>query len=217
MSEAFDELKKVYPVERYFVGGHSQGGYLTYVMLMHFPEKIAGAFPISCQVMIQCEPNVFDNEALRAAQRSVPLAIVHGKNDPNIDFASGGQYAADLYGENGWPWVHLFASETAGHQFMLLPVREAIRWLEIMASHEPKVLIDFAENAGQGRTLPRRHRGAPQGQGPQADSRREAASRPPARLDRHQGQGEGQRISHQDPVEPERLVGRRLPGLPRPV
>ena len=146
VSEAFDELRTVYPVERYFVGGHSQGGYLTYVMLMHFPEKIAGAFPISCQVMIQCEPNVFDNEALRAAQRSVPLAIVHGKNDPNIEFASGGQYAADLYGDNGWPSVHLFTSETAGHKFMLLPVGEAIRWLEVMASQEPKFLIDFAEN-----------------------------------------------------------------------
>jgi RNA polymerase sigma factor (sigma-70 family) len=145
VSEAFDELRNVYPIERYFVGGHSQGGYLTYVMLMHFPEKIAGAFPISCQVMIQCEPDVFDNEALRTAQRSVPLAIVHGKNDPNIDFASGGQYAANLYGENGWPCVHLFASETAGHMFMLLPVGEAIRWLEIMASQEPKVMIDFAE------------------------------------------------------------------------
>jgi RNA polymerase sigma factor (sigma-70 family) len=145
VSEAFDELRKVYPVERYFVGGHAQGGYLTYVMLMHFPEKIAGAFPISCQVMIQCEPDVFDNEALRAAQRSVPLAIVHGKNDPNIEFAGGGQYAANLYGEYGWPCFRLFASETAGQKFMLLPVREAIRWLEIMASQEPKVLIDFAE------------------------------------------------------------------------
>ena len=152
VSEAFDELRKVYPVERYFVGGHSQGGYLTYVMLMHFPEKIAGAFPISCQVMIQCEPDVFDNEALLAAQRSVPLAIVHGKNDPNVDFDSGGQYAAELFGENGWPWLHLFTSETAGHRFMLLPVGEAIRWLEAMASEEPKVLIDFAEKqakAGQ--------------------------------------------------------------------
>ena len=79
VSEAMDELRKVYPVGRYFVGGHSQGGYLTYVMLMHFPEKIAGAFPISCQVMIQCEPDVFKDEALRTAQRLVPLAIVHGK------------------------------------------------------------------------------------------------------------------------------------------
>ena len=169
VSEAFDELRKVYPVERYFVGGHSQGGYLTYVMLMHFPEKIAGAFPISCQVMIQCEPNVFDNEALRAAQRSVPLAIVHGKNDPNIEFAGGGQYAADLYGDNGWPAIHLFTSETAGHKFMLLPVGEAIRWLEVDGLRGAQGPDRFRREAGQGRTLPRRHRRAPQGQGPQAD------------------------------------------------
>ena len=144
VSEALDELRKVYPVARYFVGGHSQGGYLTYVMLMHYPEKIAGAFPISCEVMIQCEPDVFKDEALRAAQRSVPLAIVHGKNDPNVDF-SGARYAADLFGEHGWPGLRLFASDTAGHKFMLLPVGEAIRWLEAMASDDPKILVDFAE------------------------------------------------------------------------
>ncbi len=144
VSEALDELRKVYPVGRYFVGGHSQGGYLTYVMLMHYPEKIAGAFPISCEVMIQCEPDVFNDEALRAAQRSVPLAIVHGKNDPNIDF-SGARYAADLFGENGWPALRLFTSDTAGHQFMRLPVGEAIRWLEAMASDDPRILVDFAE------------------------------------------------------------------------
>ena len=144
VSEALDELSGVYPVGRYFVGGHSQGGYLTYVMLMHYPEKIAGAFPVSCEVMIQCEPDVFDNEALRAAQRSVPLAIVHGRNDPNIDY-SGARYAADLFGEYGWPGLRLFTSDTAGHKFMLLPVGEAIKWLEAMASDDPRVLVDFAE------------------------------------------------------------------------
>ncbi len=152
VSEAMDELRKAYPVGRYFVGGHSQGGYLTYVMLMHFPEKIAGVFPISCQVMIQCEPDVFTDEALRAAQRLVPIAIVHGKTDPNVDFDSGGRYGAQLFGEHGWPGLRLFTSDTAGHRFMLLPVGEAIRWLEAMASDDPKVLVDFAEKqAGAGR------------------------------------------------------------------
>ncbi len=144
VSEALDELRDVSPVARYVVGGHSQGGYLTYVMLMHYPEKIAGAFPISCEVMIQCEPDVYNDEALRAAQRSVPLAIVHGKNDPNIGFSSA-RYAADLFGENGWPGLRLFTSDTAGHKFMLLPVDEAIRWLEAMASDDPKILVDFGE------------------------------------------------------------------------
>ena len=165
VSEAMDELRKVYPVERYFVGGHSQGGYLTYVMLMHFPEKIAGAFPISCQVMIQCEPDVFNDEALRAAQRLVPLAIVHGKNDPNIDFSGAGRYAADLFGENGWPGLRLFASETAGHKFMLLPVGEAIRWLETMASDDPKVLVDFAEKQAKAGKYRDAIAGAPKAKG----------------------------------------------------
>jgi pimeloyl-ACP methyl ester carboxylesterase len=149
VAEALDELRKVYPVGRYFVGGHSQGGFLTYVILMHSPERIAGAFPISAGVIMQCEPDVFNDEALRAAQRLVPLAIVHGKNDPNVDFDSGGRYAAGLFGEHGWPGLRLFTSETAGHMFMLMPVGEAIRWLEAMSSDDPEVLIAFAEKQAQ--------------------------------------------------------------------
>ena len=47
VSEAMAELKGVYPISHYFVGGHSQGGFLTYSLLMNFPETMAGAFPIS--------------------------------------------------------------------------------------------------------------------------------------------------------------------------
>jgi predicted esterase len=148
VAEALDGLRKVYPVGRYFVGGHSQGGFLTYSILMNSPERIAGAFPISCTVIFQCEPDAYKDEALRAAQRSVPLAIVHGKNDPMVDFA-GGRYAAGLFGEHGWPGLRLFTSDTAGHMFMLLPVGEAIRWLKAMASDDPEVLVAFAEKQAQ--------------------------------------------------------------------
>ena len=148
MAEALDELRKVYPVGRYFVGGHSQGGWLTYSLLMNFPEQIAGAFPISCGVMFQCEPDAYKDEALRAAQRLVPLAIVHGRNDPVQDFGMS-RYAAGLFGEHGWPGVRLFASDTAGHMFMRLPVGEAIRWLEAMASDDPEVLVAFAEKQAE--------------------------------------------------------------------
>jgi predicted esterase len=150
VAEALDELRGAYPVGRYFVGGHSQGGFLTYSLLMNAPERIAGAFPISCGVIFQCEPGAYKDEALRAAQRSVPLAIVHGRNDPMVDFGMA-RYAAGLFGEDGWPALHLFASDTAGHMFMLLPVGEAIRWLEAMASDDPEVLVAFAEKqAGAG-------------------------------------------------------------------
>ena len=145
VAEALDELRQKYPVAKYFVGGHSQGGFLTYVLLMNYPEKIAGAFPISCTVIMQCEPTVFADDKLRAAQRAVPLAIIHGKTDPVVGF-SGGEHAAALFGEAGWPAFRFFADASqAGHRFALLPVGEAIRWLEAQTTDDPTRLLDFAE------------------------------------------------------------------------
>jgi predicted esterase len=143
VAEALTDLKQTYPIARYFVGGHSQGGFLTYSLLMNTPELIAGAFPISCGVIFQCEPSAYQDEALRKAQRAVPLAIVHGKNDNVVGFGLS-QYAAGLFGESNWPAFHFFASD-ANHFFAQLPVGEAIRWLEAMASDNPEVLLSFAE------------------------------------------------------------------------
>jgi predicted esterase len=147
VAEALTELRDVYPVKHYFVGGHSQGGFLTYSLLMNFPEMIAGAFPISAGVIFQCEPGAYADEKLRAAQRTVPLAIVHSKHDTVVSFASG-QSAADLFGQAGWPAFRFFADDSgAGHMFARLPVRDAIRWLESQASDDPTKLLDFAEQS----------------------------------------------------------------------
>jgi predicted esterase len=145
VSEAMAELREVYPISHYLVGGHSQGGFLTYSLLMNFPESMAGAFPISGGVIFQCDPEVYADETLRKAQRAVPLAIVHGKNDPIMAFATG-QYAASLFGEANWPAFRFFTDETAGHMFARLPVGQAIRWLESYASNDPETLIKFADS-----------------------------------------------------------------------
>jgi len=142
--EAMNELREVYPVKHDFVGGHSQGGYLAYSLLMHSQEAVAGAFPISGEVMMQNEPSVFADEPLKASQRAIPLAIVHGKTDPNVAFSSA-TYAVGLFLDAGWPAVRLFADDSAGHMFALLPVGPAIRWLEALASDNPADLLDFAE------------------------------------------------------------------------
>jgi pimeloyl-ACP methyl ester carboxylesterase len=139
-----EDLRNAYPIKHYLVGGHSQGGFLTYSLLMNSPGEIAGAFPVSAGVIFQCEPSAFEDKALREAQRAVPLAIVHGKNDPLVAFASGA-YASGLFLDAGWPAVRLFASDDAAHMFGRLPVGRAIRWLEALASNDPKVLLDFAE------------------------------------------------------------------------
>jgi predicted esterase len=144
VSEAMAELKEVYPIRSYLVGGHSQGGFLTYSLLMNYPEAIAGAFPVSCGVIFQCEPAAYDDAAARAAQRRVPLAIVHGTNDPVVDYGMG-RYAAELFGEAGWPAFRHFTDEKAGHLFARLPVGDAIRWLGALSSDDPARLLDFAE------------------------------------------------------------------------
>lgn len=145
VAEGLADLREAYPITRYFVGGHSQGGFLTYSLLMNFPEQIAGAFPISAGVIFQVEPSAYADEKVRAAQRSVPLAIIHGKNDRVVPFNSG-EYAATIFGEAGWPAFRFFADGSgAGHMFARLPVGEAIRWLEAHASDDPAKLLEFAE------------------------------------------------------------------------
>jgi predicted esterase len=145
VAEAMAELRDAYPVAKYFVGGHSQGAFLTYSLLMNFPEQIAGAFPVSGGLIFQCEPTAYADETLRAAQRAVPLAIVHGKNDPAVDFAMA-QYAATAFGESNWPALRLLADDAgAGHMFGRLPVATAVRWLEAQSSEDPAKLVDFAE------------------------------------------------------------------------
>jgi predicted esterase len=145
VAEAMDELREIYPIEKFFVGGHSQGGFLTYSLLMNFPEKIGGAFPISAGVIFQCEPSAYEEEKVRAAQRTVPLAIVHSEQDQVVGFDMG-KYGATIFNEANWPALRFFADGSgAGHRFGLLPIDKAIRWLEAQSSDDPKKLLDFAE------------------------------------------------------------------------
>jgi len=144
VADALDEFRTTYPVSRYFVGGHSQGGFLTYSLLMNFPEKIAGAFPVSGGVIFQVEPSAYDDEKVRAAQRAVPLAIVHSKQDRIVNFSSA-EYAATLFEQSNWQAFHFFVENSgAGHRFAMLPVRDAIRWLEAQSSDDPKILLNVA-------------------------------------------------------------------------
>ncbi len=144
VSEALADLKGVYPVARYLVGGHSQGGFLTYSLLMNYPDLIAGAFPVSAGLIFQCEPGAYADETVKAAQRKVPLIIVHGKTDPVVDPGQG-RYAAEAFREAGWPAFRSLEPEAGGHMFARLPVNEAIRWLDAYSTDDHKKVVEFAE------------------------------------------------------------------------
>jgi len=143
-AEALDELREALPIRHFFVGGHSQGGYLTFAIAMFYPEKIAGAFPMSCALLVQCEPDAFSDPEVRRAQRQVPFAIVHGREDTVVRFSSS-RYSYERFQDEGFPALRLFAPEGVGHVFDHLPLPEAIRWLEAMASGDAGELARFAE------------------------------------------------------------------------
>lgn len=143
VAEVLTELQKQLSIKKFFVGGHSQGGFLTYSVLMNYPELIAGAFPVSAGVIFQCEPTAYENATIRAAQRRVPVAIVHGENDNIVDFGSG-KDAYEIFEDDAFPMVRLFTHKTAAHMFGLLPIEDAVRWLEAFSSDDPEALTAFA-------------------------------------------------------------------------
>ena len=88
---ALTELSKELPIERWYVGGHSQGAFLTFAVAMFYPELVAGAFPVAGNLLVQCEPSYFADDEwakLREAQRRIPIAIVHGQKDDVVEFSS---------------------------------------------------------------------------------------------------------------------------------
>jgi predicted esterase len=139
LAETVQELARRLPVDRVLVGGHSQGGFLTYATFLYYPDLFAGAFPMSCNLLVQCEPDNFkDTERLHG----IAVAPIHGKADDVVEFSD---YCYKRMQEFGFPRLHFFAPERVGHGFMFLPVEEAIRWLEAMTSEDPVALLDFAE------------------------------------------------------------------------
>lgn len=145
VNDALQELELALPIDRWFVGGHSQGGFLTYAILMYYPERVAGVFPMACNLLVQCEPRNFEDEEVRSTQRAVPIAIIHGRRDDVVAF-SGGAYCRDAFEDGGFPTLRLFDPEV-GHSFMNLPVEEAVRWLEGMTSDDPEGLVELAERS----------------------------------------------------------------------
>jgi predicted esterase len=144
VAEAVDELAKELGLGKVLVGGHSQGAFLTYSLVMNFPERFAGAFPVSGGLIFQAEPRAYADAAVRAAQRRVPIAIVHGRNDGIVAFSSA-TYAHAAFLDDGFPALRLFDDPAAAHMFARLPVRDAVLWLDALTSDDVEGLVAFGE------------------------------------------------------------------------
>jgi predicted esterase len=144
VAEVLGELRQKHAIGKVFVGGHSQGGFLAYSLFMNFPDLFAGAFPISCGLIVQCEPAAYEDAQVRAQQRKGALAVVHAENDPLVDFEMG-KAAYESFLDDAFPAVRFIAPKDGAHMFARLPVEDAVRWIEAMVSDDPAALLRFAE------------------------------------------------------------------------
>ena len=89
VAELIEALKAQTGCERVFVGGHSQGGFLSWFLAMHHPELVSGTFRcLDCQTMIKnveqqfkfTQPTICRNEMCANRSRwvivNVPYSLV---------------------------------------------------------------------------------------------------------------------------------------------
>lgn len=144
VSEVLTELKEYVPFKKLFVGGHSQGGFLTYSVMMNYPDQVDGAFPIAGGMIFQVDPTAYDKEDLRKQQREIPLAIVHASNDRVVDFGMSESAHRAFLGDS-FPMLRFVTSDTAGHSFAALPIDDAIQWLESMTTDDSDHVVSYAK------------------------------------------------------------------------
>jgi poly(3-hydroxybutyrate) depolymerase len=132
VADVTEEVQKAFKTTITYVGGHSQGAFLTYNVILNFPDLYRGAFPMAGDCWSQNEPNLWeDKPELMARHKEIPIAVIHGKADPVVAFSQG-EHAYDCFRAMGWTKLRLFAPANLNHMFMLAPIDEAIDWLDAM-------------------------------------------------------------------------------------
>lgn len=128
-----------------YIGGHSQGGFVTYSVIMHFPDIYHGAFPMAGDCWMQNEPNLWDEKPDTVAkQKKIPIAVIHGQKDPVVSYSQG-EHAYGVYMAACYPKIRFFNPESLGHQFMFSPVDDALEWLDAMNGHDPVRAMKLAK------------------------------------------------------------------------
>jgi poly(3-hydroxybutyrate) depolymerase len=146
-----EEVHKAFKTTITYVGGHSQGAFLTYSVILNYPDLYRGAFPMAGDCWMQNEPNLWEDKPdILKKQKNIAIAVIHGKADPVVKFSQG-EHAYDCFRAMGWTRLRFFAPEKLGHQFMLSPVEEALEWLDAMnGRNERKTSVLAAKWAREG-------------------------------------------------------------------
>lgn len=151
VADVTEEVQKAFRTTITYVGGHSQGAFLTYSVILNYPDLYRGAFPMAGDCWSQNEPNLWeDRPELLKKQKDIAIAVIHGRTDPVVAFSQG-EHGYDCFRAMGWTKLRLFAPANLNHMFMLAPIDEALEWLDAMnGRNEPKSLSLAARWAREG-------------------------------------------------------------------
>jgi predicted esterase len=145
VADLTEQVKKAFRTNGAYVGGHSQGAFLTYSVVLNFPDLFQGAVPFAGDCWSQNEPNLWeDRPDVLAKQMRIPIAVIHSPDDPVVDFRQG-QHAYDCFRAMGWTRLRLFAPPGVGHMFMPAPVDQAIAWCDAMNGRDEKRSLDLVD------------------------------------------------------------------------
>lgn len=89
IDEFMDHFRAVIDPGRIYLGGDSNGGFMTMRMLMSYPKAFTAAFPI-CEAML--DQRISDEDIQRL--KEIPIWFTHAKNDPVV---APNQYAVPTY------------------------------------------------------------------------------------------------------------------------
>jgi len=145
VADVTEQVKKAFKVTIAYCGGHSQGGFLTYSVILNFPDLFQGAMPMAGDCWMQNEPNLWEDQPeIAQKQKRIAIAVVHAKNDPVVKFEQG-EHAYDVFRAAGWTRLRFFDPPNAAHMFMVYPVGDVLDWLDAMNGLDPKSSAKLAK------------------------------------------------------------------------
>jgi predicted esterase len=144
VADVTEEVQKTFKTPITYIGGHSQGAFLTYNVILNHPDLYRGAFPMAGDCWMQNEPNLWEDKPdVLKKQQQIAIAVIHGKADPVVKFSQG-EHAYDCFRAMGWTRLRLFAPAELNHMFMRAPIGEAIEWLDAMNGLNEKRTLALA-------------------------------------------------------------------------
>ncbi|MFI5404090.1 MAG: hypothetical protein ACHQ1G_14210, partial [Planctomycetota bacterium] len=140
-----DDLATRFKLGPVYVGGHSQGAYYTFRIVLSKPEMFTGAIPFAGGLLLGLDPKA---AAQRKGKPGPAFAIVHGEMDDVVD-PSLSEWAYEMFLAAEYPGVRFLHPKDMNHWWPG-PIAEAITWTLEVTAEDPEALLASAERFLEG-------------------------------------------------------------------